>query len=319
MWLHKVIPQVYEMLALRIESDNPVGVSTGINELDDKLGGGWLRQQTSYLVGESGVGKSWLTSWWILTAAGWLSEGNRPLSGYIISGNPTEQKEIVQDKDGKKPIVVYWSLEMSESLICYRLLTQSAYKMFGQSIDSKRLLSGNLHDDQLEILRETWKGIERHFNNLYLEFNIKTLGEFDELLMRLSSEYDVCYVVVDYFRLIDVIGADGIADAQSLRSSGLKRLAKDYDCHVQAIFDITREGEKAERIEASHMKGGTAARYDSDLTMSIASEEDDGNVTHLLLNTLKTRLVPAFSIPLRLDKATGVVESLKERRDVMNV
>lgn len=315
MWLHKALPQVLKMLALRIDSEQPVGVSTGIASLDDKLGGGWMRQQTSYLVGESGVGKSWLTSWWLLTAAGWLNKETRPLSGYMISGKATEHKEMIKDKEDKPPIVVFWSLEMSESLVCYRLLTQLAYKMREASIDSKRLLSGELTNDNMEVINQVWHQAASEYDNLFLEFDAKTLQQFEEVVADLSMRYDVCYIVVDYFRLIDIMGVDSIAEAQSLRSSGLRRLAKEYDCHVQAIFDITREGEKADKIQASHMKGGTAARYDSDLTLSIECEGEDRNEAHLRLNTLKVRLTPSFTMDLHIDRATGVVSRWGEGRE----
>jgi replicative DNA helicase len=336
-FLSDLVGPVYEELARRMTSSQPAGLTTGIPAVDELVGGGWVRQQLSYLVGDSGVGKSWLASSFMLRGAQWLIEhpDERPATGYVLTGTAEQDavRQAVLDKAGKPPIIVFWSLEMAESPIITRLMAQLGKEMYDLSLDSGRLMRGNLGVQQdtpdwdavmKQLQALYWLLRNDYGKHIFMEFEAHSLSQFRAILNELVVTYDVCLVVVDYFRLIEEIAYDGsMATLQAERSKSLKAVSKEYDCHVLSIFDINREGQKSAGINVNQMKGGTAAQYDADLVMTVAVDNDGVKVSdkspppthkHLVLRVGKGRHVANSYIDLRMTMATGFVE-LWDQRD----
>ena len=328
-----VIPRVFKNIQARMTSDKPVGLSTGLSELDEMLGGGWNRQELTYLVGDSGVGKSWLASWWILAGARWLAEsGERPMSGYVAMDLEDEIRQQIQQKEGKLPVIVFWSLEMAELPIVVRLLTQTAKLVTGEDFDSAKLKRGDFGTPEESIPRDqdnpTWKKRAAQlywaYKTLYAkwaphiiaEFNTRSIDSFISILDDIAANFDIVMIVVDYFRLMDESRSEGsVVASQEERSRQLSGIAKDYDCHVIAIFDINRLGEKAKDVGLQHMRGGVAAKYDADTVLILERGGKPNEVlsefpieVRLVLKIAKNRFGKQSAIQLHMNLATGHVE-----------
>ena len=339
-----IIPEVFKNIQKRMVSEMPVGLSTGLPELDEMLGGGWCRQELCYLVGDSGVGKSWLTLWWILVGARWLAEhpDERPMSGYILSNSDDEIRRHIKQKEGKLPVIVFWSLEMAELPVVVRLLTQTTKLVTGEDFDSTKLKRGDFGTPTASLLRDVdsqeWQKRAKDLYFAYLtlytkwakhiiaEFNTRDIDQFVEILDETTKHFDVVMIVVDYFRLIDESRSEGnVVASQEERSRQLSGIAKDYDCHVLAVFDINRLGERAKRVGLQHMRGGVAAKYDAD-TVLILERGDKPDRTideypievRLVLKMEKNRFGKQGSIQLHMNLATGHVEQWHMREGVQD-
>lgn len=322
--LKDVLDCAYENLAQRMSSTRPIGLTTGLKSVDDALGGGLIRQQLSYLVGNSGVGKSWLVGWFMIQAALELAKGadRTPISGYVLSGREDLSdsiKQSVLDKEGKPPLIVFWSLEMAEVPVAFRLISQmSTISEEGTiSINSKDLLQGNLGqnpDEMRSRLADVYAEMRRVIGNyIYLEFKANSISQLREVLNELIKTYDIVAIFVDYFRLIDQMTPDGgRASIQEARSSSLGEICKEYDCHVMSIFDVNRQGQLSKEVHVYHMKDGTAATYDSDLVITLSLGEDcdgEGPYKHLVFNVEKARWTNTAKVDLELTTTTGKVEA----------
>jgi len=255
-------------LTRRTKSGEPIGTQTGIPYIDEDLGG-LPRQTLSYLVGDSGVGKSCLATYMLLTGAKWLHKRKRgPASAYVTDNEDREvHRKHVAQKENKLPIVVFWSLEMSESMVVTRVLAQMTKIETNITISYEELLRGKLSGDQRETAIALKRGIDviqEIGPHIAMIFRDRTIDQFMGTLRELALRYDICLVIVDYFRKIQDITMDGGVHRQEAVSSALMDMAREFDCHVMSIFDLNREGEKASRPRLYHMKWGTAARYDAD-------------------------------------------------------
>ncbi len=315
-WLSQVAVDVFNLLAERAASGLPPGVPTNLPEVDALIGGGWPRQQLVYLVGDSGVGKTWLALAWATYAAQWLLADSKHIPAYSrvqpserIEGSPLTSTP-------KEPIIVIWSLEMPATPLVARMITQAAAANEAY-IDSSALLRGEIGVDGVskQIYDNAFCRLMSYGQKVFVDFDSTSISEFRDTLALLEN-YDICLILIDYFRLINESTPDGMmSSVQAERSQKLKAIAKDYDACVLSIFDINREGQKAKASQTYHMRGGVAANYDADLILVLNRCEDDkqeGRTAktnhHLELVVAKGRYVPTGSIELYANWASGTVE-----------
>jgi len=313
--LSNVLEEVWERILARMATDrDPIGLTTGIPELDTALGEGWNRQQLTYLVGDSGIGKSWLATWSILSGARWLAEsGQRPLSGYVIHGGQDQRvQEMIQSKASKTPLIVFWSLEMAEMEVVLRMLAQATKLCTGEDVDTALLRLGKTGGMSVDAVTSATPILREWGKHIYLEFRDRSVDELRQTLAELAVDYDVCLIAIDYFRKLEEYDSDGsIAVAQETRSQQLSDLAKLYDTHVLCIIDVTRVGQVAKRIELSHIRGGAAAQFDADVILILNEHElSNKSDTHervalLDLEIAKSRFGPNARFLVQIDRATG--------------
>lgn len=317
--------QVLAELSRRVSSSDPVGLPTGIEELDELLGG-LPRQMLSYLVGDSAVGKSLFASYLLLETAIWLAKrGSGPASAYILDTTDQITRRHVHDKERKPPVVVFWSLEMSEAMVATRLLTQATKLSTGITIDSGKLIRGKMEGtpgaDLVGALKKGYQVIQEVGHNLVLVFRDQTVADFRATLTELALTHDICLVVIDYFRLIqDVIMESSGAGRQEAVSRDLMTLAREFDCHVLSIFDINREGQKNRKPRVTDMKWGTAPQYDADIVLLMWIDRytkeqlesgADVPIQHVTIEIAKARDAPKGRIDLALEVKCGQFESWK--------
>jgi len=189
-----------------------------------------------------------------------------------------------------------------------------------------------LHDADNPVWRKRAGKLYWAYQTLYTkwaphivaEFNTRSMDTFVGILDEVAMHFDIVMIVVDYFRLMDESRSEGsVVSAQEERSRQLSGIAKDYDCHVLAIFDINRLGERAKGVGLQHMRGGVAAKYDAD-TVLILERVDKPDKTveefpievRLALRMAKNRYGRQGAIQLYMNRATGHVESWVTEQEV---
>jgi replicative DNA helicase len=314
---------VLKEVGRRANSKEPLGLTTGIKEIDDMLGGGWIRQNLTYIGGDSGVGKTWLVLWFLIQGAKLLGSrpDMRPMTGYMLDESIPENdwRRHVANKEGKPPIVVFWSLEMAEFLVTARIMSMVASTHHRINISSVDMLSGAVLKDpdpikqrqNQRLMKQIYEElVEQYGSSIYMEFDAQTMDEFLAVLRKLSEKYDIVMVIIDYFRHIKGMDAGNTADTQGNKSSMLRYIARSYDCHLVCVMDITRAGQKG-GVQISDLKGGTAAQYDADTVFMVRNitkeEERIGFESCIELDLAKGRNVAQGKIQLSLNLRTGVV------------
>lgn len=323
-----LLDEVLERIYRRRESGAPMGLTTGITRLDELLGEGWERQQLTYLVGDSGIGKSWLALWFVMQGAKWLAENapGRPHSDYFITSDIERHiKERVQNKESKLPLVVFWSLEMAQFMVMIRMVSMATWMLTNKKLDSARLKLGKLDANESLNLVEGYNALhDKWGQHIFLEFDTPTIYEFQVVLNELAESYDIVLIVVDYFRRIEEFQGDGAAQIQAARSSGLRDMAKLYDCHVMSIFDINRIGQRSKTVQLGHMKDGTAAQYDADnvLIMNDQQGKEEGfydTVGRIWLQVAKNRFGETGNIELSVDRSVGSFKDVREENEGLQI
>ncbi len=308
-----LVIQTLSELARRKQS-GPTGLTTGLASLDTLIGGGLQRQSLTYLVGDSGIGKSLLASQLLLNAAAWLhTKGTGPASTYTTEETDQAFYRHVQEKSGKRPVVVFWSLEMSAGVVSARLLTQATKAVTGCSLDSGALQRGEVLD--VDALQAGYGVVREIGHNIVLAFREQTIADLRMALTELVSTQDVCLVVVDYFRLIqDILLDPSGAGRQEAVSRDLMRLAREFDCAVVCIFDLNREGQKRRRPAITDMKWGSGPQYDADqvLLMWKDKEMEDLMTQHIYIELAKSRNGPKGKIELALEVQCGVFSAWRQ-------
>lgn len=311
--LGELAPRMLRSIKARIDNPNSAGIPTGVEEIDNHLGG-WQRQRITYLIGDSGRGKSWLALNWALTGAKWLLSNESESSYVTLPGDTNDIHKEIANKEGKTPVVLLWNLEMSEGEVFDRILSFVAKSELGIDLSAEDISRGTLSNEQMDDLYETYDICNSLYGqHLYTDFDDLSINDLHYTLDNLyENGYDVPLIIVDYFRLIQDSGTEGGVARQESVSAQIKQTAKEYDCHIVSLFDLSSEGAKSSTLSVNHMKWGTAAKYDSDLVLGIEWEDKevdyDVTSTRVKLSILKNRSGKCGSFQLLLDLANGTVE-----------
>ena len=322
----EVLDNVMDRVFERSKRQQPLGLTSGFPELDRVIGEGWARQELTYLVGDSGVGKSWLATWFMVNGAHFLFEkpDQRPLPSVSLTAEQNAEHNT------RRPIIVFWSMEMGQMPVIVRIVSLAVRLATGVSFNSADLRMGEIgckegdanFEERSAVFRRGYGILKNWGKHMCLDFDDRSVEDFAVTLERLSVENDIVMVIIDYFRRISEFDSDGsMAMAQEVRSMQLAELAKEFDTHVFCIFDVTKLGQTARRVHAEHMKGGTAAQYDADLvlTMNLTSDKDDANMDSEVMVDLaveKNRYGDRRTFRLMFDKRIGYF-SLAERQQIV--
>lgn len=219
--------------------DEPLGVPTGLHDLDDLLGG--LRPGELVLVGaRPGVGKSVL----LLNIATHAAMRH-------------------------KLRTVMFSLEMSEKEIGLRIAAA------GTNIPLKALRSGRLEDgDWSKLARFVGDTDDAP---LHVDETAKaTLAHIRAAVKRVIAQYGyVDLILVDYLQLTEGGGRDSRQESVAALSRGLKLLAKETGAPVVAASQLNRGPEQRtdKRPQSSDLRESGALEQDADVVMLLHRED----------------------------------------------
>ena len=230
------------------------GISTGLSELDHKLGG----LQSSDLVivaGRPGMGKTALATNIAFNIA----------KAYEFSTRPDGSHETVNGG-----IVGFFSLEMSSEQLATRILSEQA------AVPSYKIRRGDISENDFHRLAETAREMQS------IPFYIDQTGGISIAQLvararRLKRQRGLDLLVVDYLQLLSGSKARGDNRVQELTeiTTGLKALAKELNVPVVALSQLSRQVESRDdkRPQLSDLRESGSIEQDADVVMFVYREE----------------------------------------------
>ena len=237
-----------EKLITQIESKSTItGIPCGFKDIDQILGG--LQPGTMVVVAaRPSVGK---------TAFALNIATNVAALGYGVQIN---------------------SLEMSKASLGNRLLCHIA------QVDGRDLRKGFLSRSKIPILQD---GADR-LSRLPITIEDSMDGTILDLRSRVRqmvSRHGVKVVIIDYLQLMSGEGENRQVQIASI-TRGIKRLANELNICIIALSQLSREAEKNDTAQLSHLRESGAIEQDADVVMMLQRTKEPGK---MILNIAKHR------------------------------
>lgn len=220
---------------------------TGLKDFDKELDGGLLRKEIVILGGFTGIGKSYLAGQIMLNIA---------LKGFRTG---------------------YFSLEIANEVVISRLIGQEA------NIKSAHILTNQVSTiDQMRMDKEALK-ITSHDEFIHLYDEVYELADIKAKIR--AGKYE--FVVIDFIQNIMVKGMNDEYSRLSHVALELQRLAKEVDCCILVLSQLSNFNEKAGKLE---YKGSGSVAMVADIGLFILRGDADlGSQNDLTLVLKKNR------------------------------
>ena len=154
--------------------------------------------------------------------------------------------------------VALFSLEMPAVQLVNRLLSSKA------QVDGFKVRTGKLNNDELNRLVDMGNELEKA--NLFIDdSSVLRTSEIISKCRKLKSEHGLDLIIIDYLQLLKGTRAENRQQEVSEISRNLKQLARDLDCPVIALSQLSRSIEQ---------RGGEKRPLLSDLRESGSIEQD---------------------------------------------
>lgn len=226
------------------------GLSTGLVDLDDKLGG-MAKSDLIILAGRPSMGKTALAvniAWHVATC------GHVDANG-VATPAP----------------VGFFSLEMKDEQLATRVAAACA------GISSEKIRRGMMSDEELERLARTANDIS--YAPLYIdERGGITIAQLSTRARNMRRRYGIELLVVDYLQLLagGKKGGDGnrVQEITEI-TTGLKSLAKELNIPILALSQLSRQVESRtdKRPQLSDLRESGSIEQDADVVMFVYREE----------------------------------------------
>lgn len=228
------------------------GITTGLTDLNAKMGG-LHKSDLLILAGRPGMGKTSLATNIAFNAAQrWMRD----------------QQDGIEDSLGAR--TAFFSLEMSADQLATRILSEQA------EISSELLRKGQISRDDMHRLAMASRELQDL--PLYIDDTpALTIAALRTRARRLQRRSDIGLIVVDYLQLLQGSGRanDNRVNEISEISRGLKTLAKELNCPVIALSQLSRavESRDDKRPQLSDLRESGSIEQDADIVMFIFREE----------------------------------------------
>ena len=164
--------------------------------------------------------------------------------------------------------IVIFSLEMSKEQLAYKFLCAEA------NVDMLRLRTGNLDD-------QDWENIARASGPLaaakiYIDDTAGvSVMEMRSKCRRIKLEHGIDMIIIDYLQLMSGSGGESRQQEVSEISRSIKALAKEMECPVIALSQLSRAPEQRadHRPMLSDLRESGSIEQDADLVMFLYRDE----------------------------------------------
>jgi replicative DNA helicase len=229
------------------------GVSTGLIDMDAKLGG-LHRSDLLILAGRPSMGKTSLATNIAFNVAkaykrGKLHDGTE---GAVDGG-----------------VVGFYSLEMSAEQLAARILSEAS------EIPSQQIRSGDMTESEFRRFVDAAKALEAC--PLYIDDTpALPISQLSARARRLKRTHGLDVLIVDYLQLVRGTGKnENRVNEISEITMGLKAIAKELDIPVIALSQLSRQVENREdkRPQLSDLRESGSIEQDADVVMFVFREE----------------------------------------------
>lgn len=230
------------------------GASTGLTDLDHKLGG-LQRSDLIILAGRPSMGKTALVTNIAYNVA----------KAYRTEIGPDGLEKVV---DGGK--VGFFSLEMSSEQLATRILAEQA------EISSEKIRRGMIDDQEFRRLAE--KAAEMSSVPLFIDQTGGiTIAQLSARARKLKRQHGLDLLIVDYLQLLAGSKKGDANRVQEITeiTTGLKALAKELQVPIIALSQLSRQVETREdkRPQLSDLRESGSIEQDADVVMFVFREE----------------------------------------------
>ncbi len=244
-----------EMAAEAFSRDGGLaGVSSGLADLDQKLGG-LHPSDLVILAARPSMGKTALAT---------------NIAFHVAKSYAWEPRPDGSRKTVNGGVVAFFSLEMSAEQLAMRLLAEVS------GVSSDRLRKGEIDASEFGRVRDA--AIEIQSAPLYIDdTGGLSLPKLTARARRLKRQGGLDLIVIDYLQLVttgNLSGADNRVQEVSQITQGLKALAKDLSVPVIALSQLSRQVEAREdkRPQLSDLRESGSIEQDADVVMFIFRE-----------------------------------------------
>ncbi len=247
------------------------GLSTGLKDLDQKLGG-LHKSDLLIIAGRPSMGKSSLA----------LNIAYHVAKTYAWEPQPDGARKTV---DGG--VVAFFSLEMSAEQLAMRLVAEVS------GVPSDRLRKGEIEASEFGRVRDA--AIDIQGAPLYIDdTGGLSIGRLAARARRLQRQVGLDLIVVDYLQLVttgELSRNDNRVQEVTQITQGLKALAKELSVPVIACAQLSRQVEQRDdkRPQLSDLRESGSIEQDADVVMFVfresyylsRSEPREGTPEHL--------------------------------------
>jgi replicative DNA helicase len=229
------------------------GVSTGLIDLDKKLGG-LHRSDLLILAGRPSMGKTSLATNIAYNVAKAYKKGLKQdgTEGAIDGG-----------------VVGFYSLEMSAEQLAARILSEAA------EIPSQQIRSGDMSETEFRRFVDAAKALEAC--PLFIDDTpALPISQLAARARRLKRTHGLDVLIVDYLQLVRGTGkSENRVNEITEITMGLKAIAKELDIPVIALSQLSRQVENREdkRPQLSDLRESGSIEQDADVVMFVFREE----------------------------------------------
>lgn len=252
-FLHAVTDAVNVANAAYQRDGGLAGVSTGLDDMDKKLGG-LHKSDLLILAGRPSMGKTSLATNIAYNIAKKYKKGLLPdgSEGAVEGG-----------------VVGFYSLEMSSEQLAARILSEAS------EVPSDQIRRGDMTEAEFRRFVEAAKRLERC--PLFIDdtpaLPISTLAA---RARRLKRTHGLDVLIVDYLQLVRGTGrSENRVNEISEITQGLKAIAKELEIPVIALSQLSRQVENREdkRPQLSDLRESGSIEQDADVVMFVFREE----------------------------------------------
>ena len=229
------------------------GVSTGLTDMDKKLGG-LHKSDLLILAGRPSMGKTSLATNIAFNVAKAYKRGMRPdgTEGAVDGG-----------------VVGFYSLEMSAEQLAARILSEAS------EVPSEQIRRGDMTEAEFRRFVEAAKALEAC--PLYIDDTpALPIAQLAARARRLKRTHGLDVLMVDYLQLVRGTGkSENRVNEISEITMGLKAIAKELDIPVIALSQLSRQVENREdkRPQLSDLRESGSIEQDADVVMFVFREE----------------------------------------------
>ena len=228
------------------KSDEVIGLKTGLNDFDKKIGG-LHKSDLIIIAGRPSMGKTAFAT----NIASNISRG-------------------VGKKGNQKKNVLFFSLEMASEQLATRLLGELA------ELSSESIRTGNLSKSDFSKLVKSSENLKNL--DLFIDDSpALTISSIRTRARRLKRKNGLDLLIIDYLQLVNGDSRSNENRVQEISeiTRGLKAIAKELDIPVIALSQLSRKVEDREekRPQLSDLRESGAIEQDADLVVFLYREE----------------------------------------------